>query len=158
MKTVEKHKLCPNCEARVPLEATLCPFCASELNMEAPRSSTLFQSQTLEDSVASLYTPPYQSSNRSASLSHSSAESSLYKKNAPAQQPQAEAPVERKSSLVPSILMFAGSTLLLLGLMLVIFAREGTLQLEWDASYWFIYALIGAPLLYFGYRKLSELD
>jgi len=61
MVAKEKEKLCIQCEGRIPLSAQTCPYCASEQGA-GRRSfySPLFQDQSLQDSLTSLYTPPYQ--------------------------------------------------------------------------------------------------
>lgn len=166
MKSAEKQKLCPSCEARIPLEAEVCPFCAHELHSQAHKPQTqIFQTQSLEDSLASLYKPPYQGKRLPANeelpaekqrpMSTKSVEASLYGQAAPEENAQ---PQEKKSSLVPTLLLILASNLFLLGLMQLFFATDGILRLEFDASNWFFYCLLAVPLFYFGWRKLQEIE
>lgn len=55
MRTKDKGKMCPYCEGTVPIEALDCKYCGSSFAKKATSSSAY---QT-EDSLASLYEPPY---------------------------------------------------------------------------------------------------
>lgn len=167
MKSLEKQKMCPNCEGRIPLEVEICPYCAHELTVSAAKlHHPLFQPQTLEDSLASLYKPPYQEKrsipieeppmSKQSTPTQKNVEASLY--GAPIPEERMEQPVEAKSSLMPTLLLLLGSQLLLLGLLLLVFSSNGVLRLEWDASNWFFYCLSALPLLYFGWKKLQEIE
>lgn len=59
-----------------------------------------------------------------------------------------------KGSILPFALLLAGSVFLVFGLILLIFSHEGTLTLHWNASYWFIYLVAAAILLFIGGRSL----
>ncbi|MCB1083657.1 MAG: hypothetical protein KDK61_05065, partial [Simkania sp.] len=66
MKQVDRTKVCWSCEADVSYEATYCPFCGTDLltstiepKEEQPRQDERFSTQSLEESLASLYKPPY---------------------------------------------------------------------------------------------------
>lgn len=161
MKPLEKQKMCPNCEGRVPLEAEICPYCAHEIGAQAAKpQSPLFQSQTLEDSLASLYKPPYQSkpveeAPMPRTLPPKSLEASLYGHQ---EEEQAEPQKAKKSSLLPTILLMLASQLFILGFLQLFFATDGIVRLEWDASNWFFYCLLAAPLFYFGWKKLQEIE
>ena len=176
MKPTDRQKLCPNCDGNVPLEATECPYCAADLSAQmekesAPSQAVLFKNQSLQESLASLYTPPYSSS---ASNSSSAPKAPVFKEAAPkraeptyksapptpAPAPAAAemaAPEEtaEKGSVLSIMLLSLSGVLLTLGLIQFFFSDHGILRLEWDASYWFIYCLGALPLFYFGYKKLQ---
>lgn len=178
MKSTEKQKMCIHCEGRIPLEADICEYCASyqtDTNMKNSFQTPLFQNQTLEDSLTSLYTPPYQGKrpNFSQPISNEetaflSPQSTVYKEvtNNPTHNPfekvtskySTEEVEQQKSSLWPTLFLTTGIFAFIIGLMQVLFSTNGTLHLEWDTNYWFLYCLIGAPLLFFGMKKLRELD
>jgi hypothetical protein len=161
MKSIEKQKMCPHCEGRIPFEVEVCPYCSHETSLQASKpQSPLFHSQSLEDSLASLYKPPYQSKTPSSmeTEKHSNplhVEASLY--GQPAPQPQNELR-ETKSSLPPTILLLLASQLFILGLLQFFFAKDGIVHLEWDGSHWFFYCLFALPLFYFGWKKLQNLS
>lgn len=166
MKSVEKQKICPSCEARVSLEAEVCPFCAYEINSHVAKpQNQLFQSQSLEDSLASLYKPPYQgkrlptpeeaSPEPRRPMKQKNVEAALYGQSAEEEIAETK---EKKSSLIPTMLLIAASNLFLIGLMLLFFSTSGSLQLEFDATNWFYYCVAALPLFYFGWKKLQEID
>ena len=161
MKTSEKQKICPHCEGRVPLEAELCPYCAHELTNLAKPPQGLFQSQSLEESLSSLYKPPYQGKRASQDFTHAkNVENALYKEPSrelsrePSGETPAEAEKERKSSLWPTFMLLLAMNLFVLGLLQLFFATDGVVRLEWDASNWAFYCLAALPLCFFGWKKL----
>jgi ribosomal protein L40E len=54
-ETTEKLKMCPFCEGEIPLEATDCNYCGSSL-LKTRRPKPAYPA---EESLASLYEPPY---------------------------------------------------------------------------------------------------
>ncbi len=162
MKPVEKQKMCPSCDGRIPIDSEVCPYCTQEFQTQPLKSqSSLFQSQSLEDSLASLYKPPYQSKRpshdplpieKSSSISSKNVEASLY-----GNQRQEELLQEPKGSLLSIILLLSAGHLFVFGILLFVFAQNGVLHLEWNANNWFFYCLGAIPLLYFGWKQLQKL-
>lgn len=172
MKSEDSQKICVSCEGRIPLNADTCRYCGTNQNMN--ESAPLFQNQSLEDSLTSLYTPPYQGKRPNfekvqshqmeldEALAH---EESGYKGVAKSRfadpfskvAGENEDEERRPSALWPTILLVAGSNFFLLGLMQLFFSKNGWLRLEWDASHWFFYWLLSAPLLFFGVKRLKNL-
>ena len=70
--------------------------------------------------------------------------------------PEEEAP--QKSSFVPTAFLLGGVHFAVIGLMQLLFSKNGVLRLEWDANYWFFYFLASAPLFYFGMKKIKQLE
>ena len=54
MKPVERQKICPNCDGRIPQESTQCPFCFAQLQ----DNSSNAKSAPVTDPLAALYPPP----------------------------------------------------------------------------------------------------
>ncbi len=140
MKQPERLKMCPNCDGRIPQESTQCPFCFAQLQIDS--SSLKVSTPSTTDPLASLYLPPYATSETKTA---------------------AKAPVmgesETSSEAVPfwSILMLAlGSNLLTLGILQFFFSDHGILRLEMNASYWFLMVIVAAPLIYFGLKNLTS--
>lgn len=140
MKTSEKFKLCPSCEGKAPLEVVICPYCASSFTDISPKNKTSFSSN---------YAPPY-SSERINTLQ------SEHKIN-PVQEAQVATEPKEKSSFLPIALLTIGSNLLMLSMLLLILGKNGKVELEWSSSYWMLYFILGAPLLFLGY-KIIKLD
>jgi hypothetical protein len=142
-----------------------------------PFQTPLFDNQSLEDSLTSLYTPPYHGKRPQfdAPFVDHPLPSTPVLAEAPPSSPyrevrgqdsidplkEATTPLEeeasKQSGLIPMTLLFAGSQLVVVGLMQLFFSKDGVLDLEWNASYWVFYFLMSAPLLYFGYKKLKLL-
>ncbi len=179
MKSVEKEKICISCEGRISFDAQVCPFCASDQSGSKIQNSfqaPIFQNQSLEDSLSSLFTPPYQGKRPQFGIPQNLSEPApqepkqmyeeppLYKDvtEHPHVDPLLSATIEEEeeteeSSLWPTLLLIAGANICILGLMQLFFSRGGVLRLEWNANYWFFHCLVGAPLLYFGYKKVKAL-
>jgi hypothetical protein len=163
MKSIEKQKLCPNCEGRIPVEMEICPYCAHELAQQGAKpQNPLFHKQSLEESLASLYKPPYQGKKAAEEMSMEKpkplkgVEASLYG-SSPREEEETQAQ-EKKSSLWPTVLLLLAANLLLLGILQLLFGVDGVVHLEWDTSNWFFYCLASIPLFYFGWKKLQEID
>ncbi len=162
MKPSDRQKMCPNCDGRVAYDANLCPYCGTEQAPQEPDSQMpLFRNQTLQDSLTTLYTPPYA---QKAQAAYQQEEAPAKKKSelfrevkAPStmhvQAQNETAEQESTNPLFPILLLSLGSNFFLLGLIQFFFSKGGFLRLEWDASYWFIYALISLPLLFLGFKK-----
>jgi len=172
MTTTEKEKMCVSCEGRIPFDSEVCPYCAVKQSGSSQNSfqAPIFENQSLEDSLTSLYTPPYQGKRpqfgqqSQTQPEQSYEEPSMYKEvtEKPEMNPLLGAIVEDeemppKSSLIPTTLLFAGANITLIGLMQLFFSKNGVLRLEWNANYWFFFCLIGIPLLYFGFKKVKTL-
>lgn len=57
-----------------------------------------------------------------------------------------------------TILLLSGSVFFLFGVILWLFSEDGMLTLRWDSTFWFIYAVLALPLLFFGWRYLSQIE
>ncbi len=176
MKSADKQKMCPHCEGRISFEAEICPYCAQaqETGKVDQTSQTLFQNQSLQDSLTSLYTPPYAgkrplfTQNEKQSIP-TIKENAMYKN---VTEEKFQDPLkaisnsavmsdteqkEGESSLWPTVFMVAATNFFILGLLQLFFSEEGLLRLEWDGSYWFLYCLISLPLFYLGIKKMKQL-
>ncbi len=152
MSAIPKKKLCWNCEGRVALADENCPYCGVYLS-----SSALLNNQ---DENAT-HVAPYRTS------SEKTIPASPYNLNREEQDQQDEESNEiqqeealnstQKSSLMPFVLLLAGSVFLTFGLILLIFSNQGTLTLQWNASYWFVYLAIAGLFLITGWRSLRNL-
>ncbi len=164
MKTVDRQKICSSCEGRIPLDATECIYCGAEQQIQQTKPQTpLFTNQTLQESLASLYTPPYSAKNPAFSQPEAPKKKMENYKEAkksaqmtlPLDSSQEEA--GEKNALMPLLFLLIGGNLLTLGLLQLIFSNQGFLRLEWDSSYWFLYCLVSLPLFYFGFKRANQL-
>ena len=191
---IDRSKVCWSCEAGVSTQATYCPFCGTDLlsstsspkekrekpREETPRKDERFQSQSLEESLASLYKPPYAIRNRQGLGVPDEREEASFETVAP----RGENPVqsykteevkdgaislpetahggldkkeEHWGGVLPLIFLSVGFVLVVLSLLILFFSKEGMVHLEWNSSHWFIYLLIGLPTSYAGVRLLKRL-
>ncbi len=183
MNQVEHTKVCWSCEANVSHDATYCPFCGSDLlpPENDPKAMPLnvdgrFQSQPLEESLASLYKPPYSVRNKQGlGIPDNREKTSFTKVTPPKETPlfqgydqaenketqvtQTETKVEEPMQGVmwPLLLLSIGINLTLLGLLVLFFSKEGIVHLQWNMRYWFYYILFGVPMSYMGIRCLKKL-
>ena len=191
MRTKDKGKMCPYCEGTVSMDAQECKYCGSSFMKKAAATSAY---QT-EDSLASLYEPPYAPSRKSSVYGIPEQEASqtsgmhesihdpihdplegqfeeqvappLRSPQKPKRTPRKTA-VKRKSSTdvdeedeeslqIGSLLFLSlGGHLFTLAWLLFFFSDHGKLVLEWKSRYWVVYLLISLPLLYKGWKKLTD--
>ena len=179
MKSKDRQKVCSHCDGRIAVEADTCPYCGTPLVIEEDSSASapLFGSQTLQESLTSLYTPPY--STRNAGLmktekeNHSKFKAPLMKDHssenqfagalgkmpfASTQASMQEHKIEDKNSFLPLLFVLLGANLLTVGLMQCFFSDDGFLRLEWNSKYWFMYCLIAVPFIYLGMKKAKHLN
>ena len=127
MKPIDRQKMCPNCDGRIPFDAPQCPYCFTPTPVE-PKS----------DSFSALYTPP------SKPVAESVA--------APAE--KTENP--ETSAFLPLLMLTLAGNLLTVGLLQFFFSDHGVVRLEMNGSYWFLMVLVSIPLFYYGFKKVSS--
>ena len=169
MKPKDRQKICSHCEGRIAVEANSCPYCGMPLTLESESTTTSFQGGlSSQESLSSLYPPPYSNRNFSQMKTNNTDLQSRFKApQALAENPFAKMPLaegatrepqekEEKSEFMPLLLVLLGSNLLTLGLMQMLFSEEGFLRLEWSSKYWFYYCLFAIPLIYLGMKKMKQ--
>ena len=136
MQPADRQKMCPNCDGRIPYEATQCPYCFTEQHVDESAKFSA-PSETTLDPLAALYPTP---------------------KTAIAQMPAEENTDSRTVPFWPILMLSLGSNLLTIGVLQFFFSDHGILRLEMNASYWFLMVLVGTPLIYFGLKNFSGKD
>lgn len=175
-------QICWYCEGSVSAEALQCCFCGSELNKEnnnslltetaalnsnpTPSNESAIETP-LDESLARLYKPPYLIRDRFASPAP------LEKiETAPHSTSVTPSKIEEEelfdvtsasdeignSDALSLLLLSLGGFLLTLGLLLFFFAEEGSITLQWNTNYWFLYCFLALPALYFGFRYLGKIE
>jgi hypothetical protein len=170
MNPKDRQKMCSSCDGRIPFDANLCPYCASEQKMGAlPTESSAKQlhHQSLQDSLTALYTPPYAAKStppkefphKREPLSEPMAEkrftTPLGTPTIPTNSAEEHPVTEDRSSFWPILFLSIGANLLTLGLIQLFFSDEGFLRLEWNSRYWFVYCLAAFPLFFLGFKKVN---
>lgn len=152
MNAIPKKKMCWNCEGRVAFSDENCPYCGVYLS-----SSSLINPQN----ESSTHIPPYRTG------SDKSIPASPYGMNKDVEEEKTEDTTEsvqeealnptQSSTVLPFVLLLASSVFLVFGLILLVFSNQGTLTLQWNASYWFVYLGTAAVLLFIGWRSMRNL-
>jgi hypothetical protein len=165
MHPKDRQKMCSSCDGRIPYDATVCPYCASEQTAAMRQHH-----QSIQESLTALYAPPYSGKSTPPGdkkeplnpVKESMAEKRFHPSNSvlgvptiPQNTIEEQAVDEGRSSFWPILLLSIGSNLLALGLLQLLFSDQGFLRLEWDSRYWFAYCLGAAPLIYFGFKKIN---
>jgi hypothetical protein len=141
MKPTDRQKMCPNCDGRIPFEATQCPYCFSEQQVDHDtKSFTASSSDFSSDPLAALYPIPASSGQKTSRMAEHSEES-------------ADA---QSVPFWPILMLSLGSNLLTVGILQFFFSDHGVLRLEMNASYWFLMVLVAIPLIYFGLKNFSS--
>lgn len=158
--------MCPHCEGSIPVDATECRYCGSSLIRNKSRK-TAYQT---EDSLASLYEPPY-APNKKASKYGIGAESSYnYQEDEEEEPPPVEKKPRKKVNAITGesleneeeekthigslLLLSIGGQLFTLAWLQFFFSDHGILSLEWKSRFWPLYLLASLPFIYHGYKKL----
>jgi len=153
MKPKKRQKLCYNCEGEIDLDVIFCPYCGSDL-LEEKGQQRVERSEGVQqkESDHQLYPPPY-SPQKTFTLEE--------EMEAPADESEKETEPLTKSprhSFWPTVLLTLGIQSLIIGILLFVFSENGAVHLRFDAKTWLFYLLFSMPLLYFGWKKLSELE
>jgi hypothetical protein len=165
MKLNERQKLCATCDGRIPLDATLCPYCAAE------QTQVYLQHKSIQESLTSLYPPLYAaknaSQNKDQTFKPSHPQDPMTEKSFQQVSPSTQARFhseettmeknqEEKASFWPILLLSVGANLLVVGLLQLFFSDQGLLTLQWESRYWFVYLFLALPLFFLGFKKLSK--
>jgi len=160
MKVNERQKMCATCDGRIPVDANRCPYCAAE------QTQVYLQHKSIQDSLTSLYPPPYAAKNppqqkEAMSKTTYTQESMLDKpflhinsSTRPSHEESTEKTKEEIASFWPILLLSIAANLFVVGLLQLFFSDQGLLTLQWQSRYWFIYCAAALPLFYFGFRRL----
>lgn len=174
--------MCTSCEGMIPIDAEICPYCAADHSQSTEQTSSyqapLFKHQSLEESLTSLYTPPYSSKNHAYATEENKAPpprknrenptegmmSAIRKEAAPslaiptsATEETEEEQSAQGSTFWAVFMLSLGAVLLNLGVLQLFFSDHGVLKLEWNGAYWFLYCLVSVPLFYLGFKKVNTL-
>ncbi|MGL4348547.1 MAG: hypothetical protein ACRCSV_03725 [Chlamydiales bacterium] len=175
-------QICWYCEGNVSIEAQQCCFCGSELSNENNHSSPVetdtlssdppYESQIsvdtpLDESLARFYKPPYLIRERFATpapiekvdkMIHVASDLSDRLDEEEISDTASPSEEVGNSDALSLLLLSLGAFLLTLGLLLFFFEEEGSVTLQWNTNYWFIYCFLSFPALYFGFRYLGKIS
>ena len=165
MTATVSTKLCWNCEASLNAESLKCPYCGVELDAEdstseASEDEELLQAPYKLVKAKQVETPSVTSIEDLPDIDKyrvSDEEWEQAQKNQLGEETVPRPSDHVRDTLVPLSLLLAGSVFFLFGLMVLLFAKDGALVLEWNGDYWFYYLFASLPMLYFGWKSLQDL-
>lgn len=146
----KKKKLCWNCEGNVSIEAENCPYCGVYLSPTGNAEKDLHSppyGKTQAETPIEVPASPYATQE---TVTTDAAKAELPEKSG-------ESFDLMKNIIQPLLLLLAGSVFFIFGLALLLFSHNGVFTLRWNGSYWFLYLLLGVPMLFFGWLSLQQL-
>lgn len=141
MTVTEKKKMCWSCEGNVPFSAETCPFCGVSLEHITPQKD---------------YKSPY----RLAKPEETEAipVAPIAKSDDTAEMEEDPLASQTKKVMITLACLSIGVMFLIFGTVLFLFSgSDGMLVLKWDGHYWYVYLVIGLPLLIVGWRTLGHI-
>ncbi len=152
MSAIPKKKLCWNCEGNVSREVDNCPYCGVYIHSNEHEEENYWNpAYTPAEKTEEVHSPLYQAEESELDTifqidapTHSLDRATLFK--------------TIREDLLPILLLMSGSVFFLFGLILFLFAREGSLTLQWKGSDWIFFALLSLPCMFIGWRMVSQLE
>jgi hypothetical protein len=158
--------MCWNCEGRVSVKEETCPYCGvsvvpasldgSDEAMPSPFQALFsnYQTENSSDIPASPYAMVH-----SMDDGHHDHENAKVQSETEEEEEFSENSLEGfKKGFLAILFLLGGSMLFLFALSLALFSHQGVFTLSWDATLWFVYGGLSLPLLFLGWRLLSQLD
>jgi hypothetical protein len=164
LHTQKQERICSSCEGTISASSTFCPFCGTDFSFEkGDDNEDSFASQAIQEmtNLSSLYKPPYTPNQKGLGVpAYQENQVSSYDEATYTYQQPSNSSTEQTArvevGLWPLLFLSIGMNLLTIGLLLFFFSDKGKLILEWNSYYWFLYCLLGTPLLMFGWRLLQS--
>lgn len=159
-KPTQKSRLCWQCEGNISANDEVCPYCGVSVR---PLGLGDVPYQIGKDASQQVPKAPYTPDSFDEPLP---LDNKIELKNLQGQeQLQNEPPKSNfedplydfKIVTITIVSLLTGVVFLLFGTILLLFAHDGVLNLTWDGRYWYIYLLIGIPLLIYGWRQLMSI-
>ena len=161
METMVKKKLCWNCEGEVHEHATRCAYCGAELSAtsdeEGQQPSPPYDISGHDEEYTKIPDPPYMAAKENSDIEEKVTDVEWDNAIEEAHEKQ-DVEGAKKDRIVPLLALSLGSTLFIFGMALLFFSDNGFFTLQWNASRWPVYIILGIPSLIFGWRKLKTLD
>jgi hypothetical protein len=166
MQNQDLTKLCPNCDGSVSRDVSICPYCGSSVfqvnegGLQTNNEDNV-KSLSAKETLDSLYPPPYRPRSYDAPIEKEPIREekiNISDQNEEVEEEEEEEYEEDyKSSLLPTIFFYLGVNVLVFSILLLIFSKEGFLNLKFSSKYWYGYLIAALPLIFFGYKKIRDL-
>lgn len=152
MNAVPKKKLCWNCEGNISRDIDNCPYCAVYLHVDENSN----------------WSPSYQPSSKTEEIP-----SPLYQKEQDSEEDHQEQDSSQedaenfnwsllmrqlKQDIFPLLFLMMGSVFFLFGVVLWLFAQNGTLTLQWQGDHGLYFLIAALPLMLLGWKFFRQLE
>ena len=153
MSAVPKKKLCWHCDGSIATETYNCPYCGVYLHAtEDSENRWSPKNYESEDKDETAPTPLYKLKEEEISDTNAAKEAI----STPILSP--ELIQKLILDVGPIFMLMCGSIFFLFGVILYLFAQDGLLTLQWNATNWVYFLGFSLPLLITGYYLLQQID
>lgn len=157
MSAVPKKKLCWNCEGNILRDIDHCSYCGvylqpAELEEDSSWNPSYLSTSKTEEIPSPLYQiqlDHHHLQEKSEDLSPEETAESFNGTLLIAQ---------LKKDVFPLLFLMTGSVFFLFGIVLLLFAQNGTLTLQWQGQDGLYFLLFAFPLIGFGWKFLQQLE
>ena len=160
MTLVGSKKLCWNCDGDIDVELTRCPYCGVDVESreeeELAEAEPPFRFENVAAREAEVPSPAYSPSADSSVISDEEWSSALDEEEV--QEISEQQRGRLLDEVIPMAMLLSGAVFFVFGFVLWLYAGQPVLRLEWETAYWPAYLLPALPLLYFGWKRLEDLD
>jgi hypothetical protein len=147
----------------VDLDVIVCPYCGADIAKTDSRPDPEMKAPSLEETVSSLYPPPYKPKSPFAAKEEIPEQAAAINPNNPLNSMESLSEAEplktaggSKKNILTTLLFSLGVNLFIFSLFLLFFSTNGELFLKWDTSLWYLYTLVGLSLAFGGWRLLNK--
>lgn len=147
MSAVPQKKLCWNCEGNVSREIDNCPYCGVYLHAAETEEETSWNPS---------YSPPSTTEEIPSPLYHLQPNEPETSEESPSD--QASLANTLKQDIFPLLFLMAGSIFFIFGIVLWLFAQDGTLTLQWQGHHSVYFLFLAFPLLILGWKFLRNAE
>jgi hypothetical protein len=159
MSAVPKKKLCWNCDGSVSKEIDNCPYCGVYVHATEPETSSFWGPSYRkgdDEEKGEIHLPSYQSKEEKITPVN----------QIEINEDEAEAAViisfpiwpRLRDDVLPILLLMSGSVFFLFGVILFLFAHEGTLTLQWNGDHWVYFLGCSIPFFFLGRKYLQKMS
>jgi hypothetical protein len=152
MSAVPKKKLCWNCEGNVSREVDNCPYCGVYLQGTELEEDSIWNPsyRPSPDKTEEIPSPLYIQEHQREIEEENSEKLGNEPLNWPLLFNQF------KKDVFPLLFLMMGSVFFLFGVVLLLFAQNGTLTLQWQGHHSLYFLLFAFPLIIVGWKYMQE--
>ena len=159
MSAVPKKKLCWNCDGGISKEVDNCPYCGVYVHATEPETSSFwgpsYNKREEEEPTQTPTTPRKGKAEKITPVNHIEINEEELEVGATVSFPVWP---RLKNDVLPILLLMSGSVFFLFGIILFLFAHEGTLTLQWNGDHWVYFLGCSVPFFLLGRKYLQSMN